>query len=108
MSWPTSLAPAELIGCVGLAEVEGQVDALRGDPVPQADRSVEREVGRGVEGAEAGPDGADQQPARAGAGGDKRLVAYVVPRAGEWEVQVGLALSRFENPVTTVRLRVSG
>lgn len=32
----------------------------------------------------------------------------VVPRAGEWEVQVSIALSRFENPVTTVRLRVSG
>ena len=30
----------------------------------------------------------------------------VVPRAGEWEVQVGLALSRFDNPVTTVRLSV--
>ncbi|MCY4725385.1 copper resistance protein CopC [Nocardioides sp. STR2] len=30
----------------------------------------------------------------------------VVPRAGEWEVQVGLALSRFENPVTTVTLDV--
>lgn len=32
----------------------------------------------------------------------------VVPRAGEWEVQVSLRLSRFESPVTTVRLRVSG
>ncbi len=32
----------------------------------------------------------------------------VVPRAGEWEVQVSLVLSRFESPVTTVRLRVSG
>jgi copper transport protein len=32
----------------------------------------------------------------------------VVPRAGEWEVQVSIVLSRFENPVTTVRLRVSG
>lgn len=31
----------------------------------------------------------------------------VVPRAGEWEVQVSIALSRFENPVTTVRLSVS-
>lgn len=31
----------------------------------------------------------------------------VVPRPGEWEVQVSIALSRFENPVTTVRLRVS-
>lgn len=31
----------------------------------------------------------------------------VVPRAGEWEVQVGIPLSRFENPVTTVRLQVS-
>jgi copper transport protein len=31
----------------------------------------------------------------------------VVPRAGVWEVQVGIALSRFENPVTTVRLSVS-
>ena len=30
----------------------------------------------------------------------------VVPRAGEWEVQVGIALSRFDNPVTTVRLTV--
>jgi copper transport protein len=30
----------------------------------------------------------------------------VVPRAGEWEVQVSLRLSRFENPVTTVRLSV--
>lgn len=30
----------------------------------------------------------------------------VVPRAGEWEVQVSIALSRFENPVTTVRLTV--
>lgn len=30
----------------------------------------------------------------------------VVPRAGEWEVQVSLVLSRFESPVTTVRLRV--
>jgi copper transport protein len=30
----------------------------------------------------------------------------VVPRAGVWEVQVGLPLSRFENPVTTVRLTV--
>ena len=30
----------------------------------------------------------------------------VVPRAGEWEVQVGLALSRFDNPVTTVTLTV--
>jgi len=30
----------------------------------------------------------------------------VVPRAGAWEVQVGIALSRFENPVTTVRLTV--
>jgi copper transport protein len=30
----------------------------------------------------------------------------VVPRAGEWEVQVGMALSRFDNPVTTVRLTV--
>ena len=31
----------------------------------------------------------------------------VVPRAGEWEVQVSIRLSRFENPVTTVRLSVS-
>jgi copper transport protein len=31
----------------------------------------------------------------------------VVPRAGEWEVQVSLRLSRFESPVTTVRLSVS-
>ena len=31
----------------------------------------------------------------------------VVPRAGEWEVQVGIALSRFDNPVTTVTLTVS-
>ncbi|MBD3914272.1 copper resistance CopC/CopD family protein [Nocardioides hwasunensis] len=31
----------------------------------------------------------------------------VVPRAGEWEVQVSIPLSRFENPVTTVRLTVS-
>ncbi|HEU5456240.1 MAG TPA: CopD family protein, partial [Nocardioides sp.] len=30
----------------------------------------------------------------------------VVPRAGEWEVQVGLALSRFDNPVTTLTLSV--
>lgn len=30
----------------------------------------------------------------------------VVPRAGMWEVQVGIPLSRFENPVTTVRLTV--
>ena len=30
----------------------------------------------------------------------------VVPRAGEWEVQVSIRLSRFENPVTTVRLSV--
>jgi copper transport protein len=30
----------------------------------------------------------------------------VVPRAGVWEVQVGIPLSRFENPVTTVRLTV--
>jgi copper transport protein len=30
----------------------------------------------------------------------------VVPRAGEWEVQVGIALSRFDNPVTTIRLTV--
>lgn len=30
----------------------------------------------------------------------------VVPRAGEWEVQVGIALSRFDNPVTTVTLTV--
>ncbi|WP_210504501.1 copper resistance CopC/CopD family protein [Nocardioides xinjiangensis] len=30
----------------------------------------------------------------------------VVPRAGVWEVQVGVELSRFENPVTTVRLTV--
>ena len=32
----------------------------------------------------------------------------VVPRGGEWEVQVSLRLSRFESPVTTVRLSVSG
>ena len=31
----------------------------------------------------------------------------VVPRAGEWEVQVSIRLSRFENPVTTVRLTAS-
>jgi copper transport protein len=31
----------------------------------------------------------------------------VVPRPGEWEVQVSIRLSRFENPVTTVRLQVS-
>lgn len=30
----------------------------------------------------------------------------VVPRPGTWEVQVSLRLSRFENPVTTVRLSV--
>lgn len=30
----------------------------------------------------------------------------VIPRAGEWEVQVSIPLSRFENPVTTVRLSV--
>ena len=30
----------------------------------------------------------------------------VVPRAGVWEVQVSIALSRFENPVTTLRLTV--
>ena len=30
----------------------------------------------------------------------------VVPRAGEWEVQVSIRLTRFENPVTTVRLTV--
>ena len=30
----------------------------------------------------------------------------VVPRSGEWEVQVGIALGRFDNPVTTVRLTV--
>jgi copper transport protein len=30
----------------------------------------------------------------------------VVPRAGEWEVQVSIALGRFDNPVTTVRLTV--
>ncbi len=30
----------------------------------------------------------------------------VVPRAGAWEVQVSIRLSRFENPVTTVRLTV--
>ncbi len=30
----------------------------------------------------------------------------VVPRAGEWEVQVSIRLSRFENPVTTIRLTV--
>lgn len=30
----------------------------------------------------------------------------VVPRAGEWEVQVSIRLSRFDNPVTTVRLTV--
>lgn len=30
----------------------------------------------------------------------------VLPRAGEWEVQVSIQLSRFENPVTTVRLTV--
>ena len=31
----------------------------------------------------------------------------VVPRPGEWEVQVSIRLSRFENPVTTVTLSVS-
>ncbi len=31
----------------------------------------------------------------------------VVPRPGVWEVQVSIRLSRFENPVTTVRLHVS-
>ena len=31
----------------------------------------------------------------------------VVPRPGEWEVQVSIRLSRFENPVTTVMLSVS-
>ncbi|PKH43413.1 copper transport protein [Nocardioides alpinus] len=31
----------------------------------------------------------------------------VVPRPGEWDVQVSIRLSRFENPVTTVRLTVS-
>ncbi len=30
----------------------------------------------------------------------------VVPRAGEWEVQVSIRLGRFENPVTTLRLTV--
>lgn len=30
----------------------------------------------------------------------------VVPRPGEWEVQVSIRLSRFDNPVTTVRLSV--
>ena len=30
----------------------------------------------------------------------------VVPKAGEWEVQVGVALSRFDNPVTTLTLSV--
>jgi copper transport protein len=30
----------------------------------------------------------------------------VVPRPGEWEVQVSIRLSRFENPVTTVMLTV--
>ena len=30
----------------------------------------------------------------------------VLPRAGEWEVQVSIRLSRFDNPVTTVRLTV--
>jgi copper transport protein len=30
----------------------------------------------------------------------------VVPLGGEWEVQVSIALSRFDNPVTTVRLTV--
>ena len=30
----------------------------------------------------------------------------VVPRAGEWEVQVGIALGRFDNPVTTITLAV--
>ena len=30
----------------------------------------------------------------------------VVPRPGTWEVQVSIRLSRFENPVTTVRLAV--
>ncbi len=31
----------------------------------------------------------------------------VVPRPGEWEVQVSIRLSRFDNPVTTVRVSVS-
>ena len=31
----------------------------------------------------------------------------VVPRPGEWEVQVSIRLSRFDNPVTTLRLSVS-
>jgi hypothetical protein len=30
-----------------------------------------------------------------------------VPRAGLWEVQVSLALGRFERPVTTVALEVA-
>ena len=30
----------------------------------------------------------------------------VLPRPGEWEVQVSLLLSRFESPVTTIRLSV--
>jgi copper transport protein len=30
----------------------------------------------------------------------------VVPRAGAWDVQVSLALGRFDNPVTTVRVTV--
>ena len=32
--------------------------------------------------------------------------SVVVPRAGQWEVQVSIPLSRFENPVTTIRLTV--
>ncbi len=31
----------------------------------------------------------------------------LLPRPGTWEVQVGLRLSRFENPVTTVRFEVA-
>ena len=30
----------------------------------------------------------------------------LLPRADTWEVEVGLRLSRFENPVTTVRFEV--
>ncbi len=31
----------------------------------------------------------------------------LLPRAGTWEVEVGLRVSRFEHPVTTVRFEVA-
>ena len=31
----------------------------------------------------------------------------LLPQPGTWEVQVGLRLSKFENPVTTVRFEVA-